>query len=894
MTVRLLKQILQPQRIAVVGASNQPGKVGHTVFRNLITGGFEGVVYPINSQRDAVQGVQAYRELSKLPHPVETVIICTPAETVAGVVADAIAAGAKGAVVLSAGFREVGAAGALRDEELRQVLAGAEEFRLIGPNCLGFMVPRLRLNASFAADLAAPGQVAFVSQSGALCTSVLDWALREGIGFSHFLSIGNMLDVGFADLIDYLAADPQTQSLIVYIESIESPREFMSAARAFARTKPLVAFKAGRFAESAQAAASHTGALAGVDAVYAAAFERAGIVRVEQIDDLLDCARLLARPRPLPGPRLAILTNAGGPGVIATDALLERSGELARLDPATIAALEAQLPEHWSRRNPIDLLGDAPPQRLAQALASVLADAQVDGALVILTPQAMTAVTATAQAVIDVAQRQHKPVLAAWMGGARTAEGSRLLAAAGVPTYETPEQAIRAFQYLVSYGRNLRVLHETPREIALPFRLAQPQRDQQAAEICAANLDAFSAADAKALLSLYEIPVAAAQEATSRAEAQALARQVGFPVALKLWSPQIQHKTDVGGVALDLADVEAVGQAYDRMIDRARSMRPDAEIRGVTVEPMVVSATGVELILGAKQDPVFGSVVLVGMGGVTAELLRDVALGLPPLNERLARRMLQSLRGWPLLNGYRGRPPVAVDKLLETLLRFSALVAECPQLREFDINPLLATPDAVIALDARATIDRAAVAHPPKRFAHLAIRPYPDEWTRPAVIDHTQQVVLRPIKPEDEPLWHDLLARCSERSIHYRFRYLFRKTTHEMAVRFCYVDYDRELPIVVEIAGPPRELIGVARLVADPDHECAEFAVLVADAWQQRGLGGMLLDYALEIASRWGLKRVYGETSADNRAMLHTFRSRGFELQPEGDSVLATRMIEPA
>jgi len=892
-SVRQLRQLFHPDRLAVVGASNEPGKVGYTVFHNLIASGFQGVVYPINRQRDSVQGVPAYPDLASLPQPVDTVVICTPADTVADVLEQSIAAGAKGAVILSAGFREIGPVGCARESRLHDILARANGFRVLGPNCLGLMIPTLRLNASFAPDLPEPGQVAFVSQSGALCTSILDWALQERIGFSYFISIGNMLDVGFADLIDFFAADPQTRSLILYIESITCPREFMSAARAFAQTKPLIAFKSGRFAQSAKAAASHTGALAGIDEVYQAAFERAGIVRVEQISDLLDCARLLARAKPMAGPRLAIVTNAGGPGVIATDALVEQRGELATLSPSTRTALDGVLPEYWSHQNPVDLLGDASPERYATALERVLADKAVDSALVILTPQAMTDVVGTARAVAQVSTQHPKPVLACWMGGLRTEPGTRQLIEAGLPTYDTPEDAIRAFQYLVSYGRNLSVLHETPRELSVAFRMTPDERARRAAELFGTTRDVLSMVEAKELLKVYDIPVIMSRAAHSADEAQRIAAECGFPVVLKISSPQIQHKTDCDGVALGLVDSAAVHAAFDRMIAAAREHHPAAEIVGVTVEPMVSSPVGIELIVGAKKDPVFGAVVMIGLGGITAELLRDVAFGLPPLNERLARSMLESLRGWPLLNGFRGRPPVAVDQLLITLLRFSTLVAECPQIQECDMNPLLVTPERVIALDARVAIDRRAVENPPKRFAHLAIRPYPTEWVRPATLVGGTELLLRPLKPEDEPQWHELLANCSERSLHYRFRYLFKKATHEMAARFCYVDYDRELPIVVELPGPPRQLIAVSRLVADAEHESAEFAILVADAWQSRGIGGLMLSYSLEIAARWGLKRVYGETSPDNRAMLATFRSRGFQLQAQGDTVFATREIVP-
>lgn len=888
-----LKRIFEPRRIAVIGASNQPGKVGHIVFRNLVGQTGEHVVYPINARQESVQGVQAYREMGAAPQAVDLAVICTPAETVPAVIEQCIAAKAGGAVVLSAGFGETGPAGRALEARLCEILERSQDFRLIGPNCLGFMSPRLRINASFGIELPAPGSVAFVSQSGALCTAVLDWASQEQLGFSLFASIGNMLDMGFAEVIDYLAGDPHTESLILYVESISKPRGFMSAARAFARRKPLIVFKAGRCAESAQVAASHTGALTGVDEVYQAAFDRAGIVRVDQVNDMLDCARLLSRRKAVVGQRLAIVTNAGGPGVIATDALVQHQGELARLSAETLAALDAILPPYWSRRNPVDLLGDATSARFREALRLVLADAEVDAALVILTPQAMTDVEQIAEEVARLAVDQPKPILAVWMGGQRVRAGIARLNAAQVPTYEFPEKAIRAFTYLVAHGRHQVVLHETPRDIALPTATAPAERSRWA-------LEAFrlpgqtSAALARRLLALYGIPLTPLREATSAEEAVRVAGTLGYPVVMKIHSPQILHKTEVEGVALDLADAEGVARAYARLLATARARRPDAELLGVTLEPMVSSPTSMELILGAKKDPVFGPVIMIGLGGIAAEVHRDYALGLPPLNERLAWRMLESLRCWPLLAGFRGRPAMNREALLQVLLRFSMLLAECPQVLEFDVNPLHVTPEGVLALDARCLADVPAVQDPPRRYGHLAIRPYPAEWIRRVTLGDGQPFVLRPIRPEDEPMWHDLMSRCSPRSLHFRFHYLFKKSTHEMAARFCYVDYDREMAIVAETPEPARQLVAVGRLIADPEHRNAEFAVLVADAWQRRGLGGMLLDYALEIAGAWGIRQVFGETMAENQGMIATFRSRGFELRYDGGTqILATKALAP-
>ncbi len=880
MTIRNLNKIFQPRHVAVVGASDERGKVGHILLQNLIGRGFEGVVYPVNHRREAVQGIVAYPSLAALPHVPDLALICTPAATVPALVDECGRLGIMGVVIISAGFREVGPAGKALEEQIQASAAKYPGLRIIGPNCLGIMVPSINLNASFAATMALPGRVAFLSQSGALCTSILDWAQASGIGFSHFLSLGNMLDVGFHDLLDYLAADPLTDAVVLYVESITSAREFMSAARAFSREKPIVAYKAGRFSDSAQAAASHTGAMAGVDAVYEAAFRRAGIVRVFDVDEMFDCAGLLARRRIPRGPKLAILTNAGGPGVMACDALLDRNGTLATLAPETVEKLNAALPPFWSHRNPVDILGDAPAERYGEAAAIVQADPNVDALAVILTPQAMTAPKASAEALIQALKKSSKPVLAAWMGDAAVQEATQLLNAAGIPTYTTPEHAVRAFARLVEYQRTREVLLETPREVPLKISLDRDKLRDKFLKIMARNEELLTEESSKELLAAYEIPVAMPQAASSADAAVVRARNLGYPVVLKILSPQITHKTDVGGVVLNLNSDAEVQEAYHRIVASAKKLRPDAEIQGVTVQRMFTAVHGVELILGVKRDPVFGAVIMVGFGGVAAEVFQDRALELPPLNERLARRMLESLRSWPLLTGYRGRPMVDVDGLVETLMRFSYLVAHLPEITELDINPLVVTPNEVIALDARVVIDRHTPAKPARPHAHLAICPYPEEQTETIEMADGLRVRLRAIRPEDEPAWKDLLRRSTQESLWKRFRYLFKEATHEMASRFCFVDYDREATLCAEIfqdGGPL--LIAVARLVADPDHHSADFGILVADAYQRRGLGSLMTRRAVEIGKKWGLRRIHGETTTDNQSMIKIFRDLGFQIE---------------
>ena len=891
--VHSLDAIFKPRRIALVGASPNPRSVAGTVLRNLVGSGFRGVVYPLNPSLESVLGIACWPDVKSLPHRPDLAVVCSPAAEVPAAVRACGEAGVRGVVVVSAGFRETGAEGLALEQ---QVLAEARRFhglRLVGPNCLGFIVPELSLNVTFAEGMPKSGSVAFLSQSGALCTAVLDWAIDQGLGFSYFVSIGNMLDVDFGDLIDYFGEHENTRSILLYVESIRDARRFLSAARAFARSKPIIAYKAGRFPESARAAASHTGALASEDEVFDAAFARAGIVRVYEIADIFHCAELVGRHRAPAGSRLGIVTNAGGPGVMAADGLIARRGALAELSAATLAALDECLPPAWSRGNPVDVLGDANSKRYARAVEIVAAEPGVDAVLAILTPQAMTNPTATAKELGELAGRLRKPILAAWMGGGRMRAGLEILARAGVASYGTPAEAVQAFMTLVTYARNLEALHETPREIPVEFPLDRRELRERFGALVPAEGDMLSEAASKAVLAAYGIPVTRPVAAADAGAAVRAAREAGYPVALKLDSPDVTHKSDVGGVALDLADDAAVRAAYERILAAARQRAPGARVSGVTVQRMVRASDGVEMIVGARMDPVFGAVILVGMGGITTEVLRDRALGLPPLNERLARRMLESLRAWPLLEGYRGRPGVDLDRLIEVLMRFSYLVADTPEIRELDVNPLLVTPSEVVALDARVLVDRALVARPGKPYAHLALRPYPEELVRRITLRDGEALTLRPIRPEDEPHWMAMLAACSRETIYMRFRYMFQWSIHEAATRYCFTDYDREIAMVAEREGGEPRLVGVGRLVADPEHETAEYAVLVADAWQNRGLGGRLTDACEEIARGWGLRRIVAQTTADNPRMLALFHKRGFTIEPDDEGLMKVEKTLP-
>ncbi len=881
--VRNLQKILRPDSVAVIGASNKPAGDGSIVLENLIAGGFEGAIYPIHRHHRRIQGLTAFPTIADLPEKADLAVVCTPPEAVPDVVRQCGEAGIGGVAILSAGFREVGATGHELERQISYEAARFPELRMLGPNSLGIIVPDHKLNASFSGEVPKAGRLAFISQSRTICTAALDWAIQEGIGFSHFVSIGNMLEVGLGDLIDYFAADPFTKAIILYVESITEARHFMSAARAITQDKPIVVYKAGRFSQSAKAAVSHTGTLSGVDAVYEAAFERAGIVRVFEIDEMFHCARLLARSPRSVGRRLAIITNSGGPGVVATDCLIDRQGVLARFSADTIEQLNQFLPSHWSRANPANIRGDASPERFARAIELVSDDPNVDAVLVVLTPQAMTDPTGTGHAVSDVAARGHKPILAVWMGGGAVREGIDVLRRAGVPTYSTLSSAVNAFMQLVSYSRRRETLRETPRDVPVSFPEDRERQKELLGLVAGSKQQILSEELSKRLLGAYGISATQPQLARSPDEAAGLARDIGYPVVLKVVSPQISHKNEVGGVALNLGSDDEVRAVFARIVDSLKWQRPTAHIHGVSVQPMAAAPNGVEMILGSRKDAVFGAVILIGAGGVAAELLQDFTLGLPPLNERLARRMLESLRIWPIIAGRRRRPAASIERLVETLIRFSYLIADCPQIAEMDVNPLLVAPNEVIALDARVRLDRR---HQPdaRPFSHLAIRPYPEHLVRRATLRDGTPVILRPIRPEDEPLWHEMLLQCSTETLRGRFRSLFRQMTHEMAARFCFIDYDRELAIVAEAThGPQRQLIGVGHLICNADHTNAEYAVLVPDAWQRRGVGSLITKNSVEIAADWGLSLVIGETERLNRGMISTFKAAGFDFDYDTD-----------
>ncbi len=892
MSVRKLDSIFRPGRIALVGVNHDPKSIGGIALRNLIESGFPGVIYPVNARREAVLGIPCYPNLESLPKKPDLAVIMSPAREVPGIIDQCGKAGINGIIIMSAGFKEAGEEGRKLEEELKKRAHKYPDMRILGPNSMGLIVPGLNLNVSFAKSFPKKGRMAFISQSGALGSALLDWATETNVGFSFFVSIGNAMDVTFGDLIDYFGQDVNTYSIILYVETLGNARRFLSAARAFARKKPIVVYKSGRFPESAQAAVSHTGAMATKDMVCEALLRRAGLARVHNMENIFDFSDLVGKKKIPKGSGLAIITNAGGPGVMATDALIGLGGKLVKLSDKALEKLNKLLPANWSHNNPIDVLGDASPLRIAKTVEAVLEEDEVNAVLVIITPQAMTDPDATARKLIDIAGKTTKLIMTSWMGGQIMRKSRNFLRESQLPSYFTPERAIQAYMTLVHYSKNLEMLFETPKEVPVSFSYDRDTlRRKYINEVFPKN-KVLSENDSKMLIADYGIPATHPRLAKTEEEAVAIAHEKGYPVVLKIQSVDVTHKSDVGGVLLNITGDEMLRLGFRQLIENIRRHLPKARIDGVTVQKMADIQNAVELIVGFKKEKMFGTVMLVGTGGITAELFKDQRLEFPPLNERLARQMIESLKIYPLLKGYRGSPPKNVDKLVEVLIRLSYLAADYPEIEELDINPLLVTPKQVIALDARIVIDPEETGKKSIDYHHLLIRPYPERLIRKATLRDGTEVTLRPIKPEDEPLWLEMLGKCSKDSIYHRFRYDFHFQSHEIATEFCYIDYDREMAIVAEAEeNGKRILIGEGRLLADPDLEMAEYAIIIADDWQKKNLGFLLTEYCLQIAYFVGVKRVAAETTTDNKGMLRLFKKLGFTLIYNEDATVTISKI---
>ena len=877
-TPRSLQPIFSPKSVAVIGATEKAGSVGRTVIWNLISSPFGGTVYPVNPKRENILGIKAYPNIKDLPDQIDLAVIVTPAPTVPGIIEECVEAGAQGAIVISAGFKEVGPEGAkLEDEILENARRG--KMRVIGPNCLGVMNPLTGLNATFATAAAQPGNVAFISQSGALCTSVLDWSFKEHVGFSAFVSIGSMLDVGWGDLIYHLGDDPHTNSIVIYMETIGDARSFMSAAREVALAKPIIVIKPGRTEGAARAAASHTGSLTGSDEVLEAAFRRCGVLRVNSIGEIFSMAEVLSKqPRPK-GPNLTILTNAGGPGVLAVDALITSGGKLAEVSPEAMKKFNEILPPQWSHNNPVDILGDASPERYAQALEVAAQDENSDGLLVVLTPQAMTDPTATAEALKNYAQSYEKPILASWSGGQDIAAGESILNKAGIPTFMYPDTAAEAFAYMWKYTDNLQALYET---VSLPQENASSiDRETASAIIQNARRSKrllLTEAESKQLLASYGIPTVPTHIAASADEALAKAEELGYPVVLKLHSETVTHKMDVGGVQLNLNGEQAVRSAFEAIKQGVTEKHSADDFLGVTVQPMIKLDDAYELIIGSSIDPQFGPVVLFGMGGSLVEVFKDRALGLPPLNTTLARRMMERTKIFNALEGVRGRPPVDISALETLLVHFSQLVAEQPWIKELDINPLLASHEGLLALDARVLIHDAK---DESGLPRLAIRPYPSQYAAPWTMKDGQDVVIRPISAEDEMPMRGFHDSLSDKTVYMRYlspMLLSTRITHERLARMTHNDYDREIALVVEgEENGEKAIFGVARLskLRGTDEE-ARFTMLISDAYQGKGLGKELLTRSIKIGRDEKIKRIIALMSPENEAMKSLCRKVGF------------------
>ena len=877
-----LDAIFTPRSVAVVGASERPGSIGRAVLWSLLSSPFGGTVYPVSDKRPSVLGIKAYRDVEQIPEIVDLAVIVTPADSVPAVIGQCVAADVRGAIVISAGFKEHGEHGKELERQILEQLRDSR-LRLIGPNCLGVMNPVSGLNATFAPNMARPGSVAFVSQSGALCTAILDWAQKEVVGFSAFVSVGSMLDVGWGDLIDYLGNDPRTQSIVMYMESVGDARSFLSAAREVSLSKPIIVIKAGRTAAAAHAAASHTGALAGSDEVLEAAFRRCGVLRVNTISDLFYMAEALSKqPRPK-GPRLAVVTNAGGPGVLAADSIISVGGELAELSPATLEQLNKELPPHWSHNNPVDILGDALPDRYAKVMETVAADPNIDGLLAITCPQGMSHPTLTAERLAPLAKGTGKPVLACWMGGSEMSAGIEILNRAGIPTFAFPDAAARIFYYMWRYSYLLRGLYETP---VLPHGEEGPNRARADAiieSVRQAGRTLLTEPESKELLACYNIPTASTLEAHSADEAAAKADELGYPVVVKLLSHTITHKTEVGGVKLNLSTANAVRNAWCEIEASVREKAGPEHFLGVTVQPFF-RAEGYELILGSTVDVQFGPVILFGTGGQLVEVFGDRALALPPLNTTLARRFMEQTKIFKALQGVRGRKPINLGALEELLVRFSQLVSEQRWIKEIDINPLLASPDRLIALDARIIVYPQATKK--EEIPRLAIRPYPKQYVRPGTMKSGEEVIVRPIRPEDEPLLIKLHQVLSERTVYLRYFQplrLSQRTAHDRLTRICYIDYDREMALVVEHkkedGNPDREIIAIGRLSRLRGKDEAEMAVLVDDRFQHQGLGTELYRRLIEVARDEHLASVVSTILSENREMQTICRKLGFHLE---------------
>ena len=874
-----LDKIFKPRSIAVVGASETRGSIGLAIMENLIQGGYEGRVIPVNPKYSKITGIKTYKSLTGADQNIDLAVIATPISTVPEIVRQCVDAGVGGAIIISAGGRETGNEGRELEKEIEKE-ARKGGVRIIGPNCMGIICPKQKLNASFASHMAPAGKMAFISQSGAICSAMLDLSLKKKMGFRYFVSIGSMLDVDFGDLIDYLGNDPEVTSILLYMESLTEIRKFMSAAREVSRIKPIVVLKAGKSEQGAKAAASHTGALAGENRVYEAAFIRAGLARVRTLEDFFDCAELLAKQSPPLGRRLVVVTNSGGPGVMAADAIEEYGLELTPLNEETIDRLNKILPPFWSHGNPIDILGDATPERYARVTDCCFETGSIDGMLVIVNPQAMTDPTEVAEALSRDLKRKRYPVFTAMMGGMDVEMGRIILNDAGIPTYGTPERAVRSFAVLCDYARNLKLLQEIPSR----FLRDVVAEEKKAKELIAKSLDGedvfLQEVESKRLLAFYGIPVNQTQAAGSVEEALRLALDMDYPLVMKILSPDIVHKTEAHGIRTDITNELELREAYKKVMEAARTYNPDADIRGVTLQPMVQKAD-VELLIGAKRDPIFGPVILFGMGGIFAEVIGDRNIALAPLNRTLARRLMEKTKAYKLLNGYRNIPKADLGLLEQLLVCLSHLLVDFPEIAELDMNPVLVKDGKPLTVDARILLRKTDTRSP----HHLVISSYPEQYESKETTGHGLQIFIRPIKPEDASLLLELFENLSPESRYHRFFSPMKSLSRDMLVRFTQIDYDRHIGLVALGREEGEEkMLGVARVIMEPDRHNAEFSVAVGDRWQGKGVGRRLLERCLDTGRDYGIETVQGFVLAENTQMLRLGHELGFQVSKNGEA----------
>ncbi len=883
-----MRKMFDPKTVALIGASESEGSVGRTIMENLLGSGGRAV-FPINPKHPSILDVPTFRSVSEVPEKIDLAVVATPAATVPDVLKECADAGVSGAIVVSAGFGETGREGQALERKIKKILAESP-MRVVGPNCLGIIRPTVGLNASFLKVSPEAGNIALISQSGALGTGMLDWAVSSQIGFSMFASVGAMVDVDFADLIDFLGEDPQTRSILIYMENVGNARRFMSAARSFARNKPIIVLKPGRYSESAAAALSHTGSMAGGDEIYEAAFRRAGVVRVHEVAELFHAAEVLESHRLPKGADVAIVTNAGGLGVMATDAVIGMGGRMAELSDKTMATLNEALPPYWSHSNPVDVLGDAGSDRFSAAVKACLADSSVNGVLLIYTPQGNSRPDAIAEEVSALVKKSPKPLVATLMGGKTVDAGREIFLANGVPCFETPEEAVRAYVDTYKYARNLELLYETPGE--LPIDVAPPGNNLRALlrRVAGSGRKVLTEEESKQFISTYGFPVVEQQIARTRDEALLAAQRLGYPVVLKIVSHDITHKSAVGGVEVGVCSAADLEKAYDSMLERVSKNAPDARIEGVSVQYMVRDVD-FELIVGMKKDWQFGSVIVFGSGGVRAEGLKDFSVALPPLNQVLARRMMEETKVFQtMVDPHMGIVPPDIAELEELLTVMSNIVVDFPEIAEIDVNPVVISHGKPIAVDARIVIDEYVLKGKP-RGPHMVVTPYPTRYTAPWRLTDGTEVLLRPIRPEDEPMIAELLATVSEKTLRMRFLGNVRHFDHDSLVRFVNIDYDREMAIVAEYTqGKKKRIIGVGRLIGDPDRGCGEFSALIHDDFQGRGLGFKLVDMIIGIAQDKGFEAIDGHISADNHPMLGVAQDLGFTLEGREDGVVTVKL----